>query len=93
MDRVIVIGGGIGGLSAAAILAKKGLDVTVLEAQVYPGGSAGTFHYQGYRFDAGATLAGGFSQGGPMHLLAELAGVPSWPVRETELAMRVHLSG
>ncbi len=31
---------GIGGLSAAAWLAKSGLDVTVLEAHVYPGGCA-----------------------------------------------------
>ena len=32
----------------------------MLEAHVYPGGCAGTFYHQGYRFDAGATLAGGF---------------------------------
>jgi phytoene dehydrogenase-like protein len=58
--RVIVTGAGIDGLSAAASLAIAGLDVVVLEAPIYPGGSAGTFSNQGYRFDAGATLAGGF---------------------------------
>ena len=60
----IVIGAGIGGLTAAALLLRAGHRVTVLEAHVYPGGSAGTFYHKGYRFDAGATLAGGFSPGG-----------------------------
>ncbi len=40
--RVVIIGAGIGGLTAGAVLLKQGWDVTVLEAQVYPGGCAGT---------------------------------------------------
>ena len=43
MHRIIVIGAGIGGLTAAAWLTRAGADVTVLEAHVYPGGCAGTF--------------------------------------------------
>jgi phytoene dehydrogenase-like protein len=50
---VIVIGAGIGGFTIATVLARAGLDVTVLESQVYPGGCAGTYYYQVYRFDAG----------------------------------------
>ena len=91
MNRVVVIGAGIGGLTTAAVLARAGVDVTVLEAQVYPGGCASTYFHQGYRFDAGATLAGGFYHGGPMDRVAQAAGVDAWPTRPADTAMIVHL--
>lgn len=37
-DQVIVIGAGVGGLASAALLAARGLDVTVVEAAMAPGG-------------------------------------------------------
>ena len=90
--HTIVIGAGIGGLTAAALLLHAGHQVTVLEAHVYPGGSAGTFYHKGFRFDAGATLAGGFAPGGPHARLAELLGL-AWPVRPVDPAWVVHLPG
>lgn len=77
--RVLVIGAGIGGLTAAALLLKHGWQVTVLEAGTYPGGCAATFTHKGYRFEAGATVAGGFDPDGPHTRLAELLGL-QWPV-------------
>lgn len=88
--HTVVIGAGVGGLTTAALLSRAGHRVTVLEAHVYPGGCAGTFFHQGYRFDSGATLAGGFSPGGPHAQLAELLGL-TWPVTPVDPAWVTHL--
>lgn len=53
MKKVIVIGSGIAGLSAAACLAKEGFDVTVLEKNATPGGRARKFKVDGFVFDMG----------------------------------------
>jgi len=90
MAKILVIGAGVGGATAAALLAKAGHAVTLLEAHVYPGGSAGTFYHQGYRFDAGATVAGGFHPGGPHDLVGRWLGI-DWPVHPAEPAWQVHL--
>jgi C-3',4' desaturase CrtD len=90
MKRILVIGAGFGGLAAAAELSQRGHAVTVLEAHVYPGGSAGTFYHQGYRFDAGATLAGGFAPGGVMDQLGLHLNI-DWQATLTSQAMLVHL--
>jgi len=86
----VVIGGGVGGLVAAAVLARAGVDVTLLEAQAYLGGCAGTFFRQRYRFDAGATVASGFGPGGPMPALARWLGV-SFDAQLAEQVMSVHI--
>ncbi|MFQ3535871.1 MAG: NAD(P)/FAD-dependent oxidoreductase [Aggregatilineales bacterium] len=88
--RVVVIGGGVGGLTAGALLAREGFAVTVLEAHVYPGGCAGTFYHKGYRFDAGATVAGGFQQGGPHQIAGDLLGI-TWQIERIEPAWVIHL--
>ncbi len=88
--NIVVIGAGVGGATAAALLAKSGHSVTVLEAHVYPGGCAGTFFHKGYRIDAGATLAGGFHPGGPHDIVGKALGI-AWKTRPAEPAWRVHL--
>ncbi|MBW4471884.1 MAG: carotene isomerase [Stenomitos rutilans HA7619-LM2] len=65
----IVIGSGIGGLVTATQLAAKGASVLVLERYLIPGGSAGYFEQQGYRFDVGASMIFGFGQQGTTNLL------------------------
>jgi prolycopene isomerase len=66
---VIVIGSGIGGLVTATQLAAKGAKVLVLERYLIPGGSAGYFEREGYRFDVGASMIFGFGDRGTTNLL------------------------
>ena len=66
---VVVIGSGIGGLVTATQLAAKGAKVLVLERYIIPGGSAGYFEREGYRFDVGASMIFGFGDRGTTNLL------------------------
>jgi all-trans-retinol 13,14-reductase len=55
---VIVIGSGMGGMSAAALLAKMGRRVLVLEQHYVPGGYTHTFRRKGYVWDVGVHAVG-----------------------------------
>ncbi|HEY1970938.1 MAG TPA: NAD(P)/FAD-dependent oxidoreductase [Pseudonocardia sp.] len=55
-DRVIVVGGGIAGLTAGFRLRQAGFDVLVLEAADRPGGRMITVERDGYRIDTGASI-------------------------------------
>merc|ERR1719231_1915537 len=52
-EKVIVIGGGFTGLSAACYLAKKGYKVTILDRHDQIGGRARVFEREGFKFDMG----------------------------------------
>ena len=56
MKTAVVIGAGIGGIAAALRLSKKGYQVTIFEANDYPGGKLSAFSLGEYRFDAGPSL-------------------------------------
>ena len=53
---VVIVGAGLGGLSAACHLAGRGVPVTVLERAAHPGGRAGLLEGDGYRFDTGPAV-------------------------------------
>src|SRR4028118_411255 len=56
MKRVIIIGAGLGGLSAAIRLAALGFSVTILEKNSNVGGKVNFIESCGYKFDTGASL-------------------------------------
>ena len=86
----IVIGAGVAGLTAAAALAHRSVSTLLVERHNVPGGCASFYQRDGYRFDVGATLVGGFGPRGVHRLLnAELGiDVTAEPI---EPSMVVHL--
>ena len=70
---VVVVGAGIGGLTAAALLAKRGLDVCVLERQSQVGGCIGRVEFGGFDFEPGMGIYPGWGPDGVYErLFAEL---------------------
>jgi len=87
----IVVGAGFGGLSAAAVLARRGQDVLLLEGAGELGGCAGKFDRGGYRFAVGATLGMGFEPEGTLHDLYGELGLPLPKLNNLPVIMDVHL--
>ena len=86
----IVIGAGVAGLTAAAALAHRSISTLLVERHNVPGGCASFYQRDGYRFDVGATLVGGFGPRGVHRLLNAELGIDVTP-EPIEPSMVVHL--
>ena len=73
--KVVIIGGGLGGLFCGAILAKEGLQVTVLEKNATIGGGLQTFTRFGEVFDTGMHVVGGMQPGGNIWCICRYLGI------------------
>jgi len=71
----VVIGAGLGGLSAAGYLAKHGYKVIVLEHHAVPGGYAHEFKRRGFRFEVALHALDGAGPGGWLHPMLNDLGV------------------
>lgn len=90
MYDVIVIGSGFGSLTAAALLAKRGLKVGVMEQAKYPGGCASSYKRKGYWFETGATTLVGLDEHMPLRYLLQETGI-KLPLRKLDIPMQVIL--
>ena len=86
----IVIGSGMGGLVTATQLAAKGAKVLVLERYLIPGGSAGYFERNGYRFDVGASMIFGFGQQGTTNLLTRALAAVGMTIETLPDPVQIH---
>jgi len=74
-DKVLIIGSGIGGLSTAIILARQGVEVTVLEKNSRPGGLMRSFTRKGIACEVGVHYLGSLDSGQILHKFFEYLGV------------------
>ena len=91
--QAIVVGAGIGGLTAGALLARRGYDVSLYEQAYVPGGCASTFKRRGFTFDVGATQVAGLEPGGIHHRIFEELEIDLPPVTPCDPACAVFLPG
>ncbi|MCX7805003.1 MAG: FAD-dependent oxidoreductase [Planctomycetota bacterium] len=93
--RAVVVGGGVGGLSAAILLADGGYDTVLVEQHRILGGYQQSFERGGVRFEVGHHYLGGCRPGEPFRRYLQILGIDRelefLPARD-EAAFRVVLS-
>lgn len=86
-----VVGGGIGGVVAAALLSRLGKKVILFERLDYLGGCAGTFEKDGFLYNAGATTLVGLGNGYPVKLLTDILAIDYLPVKHIDPSIVVYV--
>lgn len=86
-----VIGSGLGSLTAAALLAKQGKRVVILEQNYLPGGCTSSYWRKGFIWESGATTVVGLDQNMPLKHLVDTLDIKI-PVRKLDLPMKVYLN-
>jgi all-trans-retinol 13,14-reductase len=74
-EKILIIGGGIGGLVCGAILAKEGYSVCILEKHRVAGGGLHTFKRNGVEWETGMHVISGFQPDGVLKRLFGYIGV------------------
>lgn len=92
MRDVLVVGSGMGALSAAAMVCTYGLKPLIIEQNWIPGGCTTSYPRKGFVFEAGATTLVGTDEHMPLRHLMDHTGIEI-PMRKLNLPMQVHLSG
>ena len=95
---VVVIGSGMGGLTAAALLARKGLKTFLFEKEKQVGGYVVSFQRKGFTFDATGAFVGGCQEGGEFYQILKEIGahenvkfIPIHHIRNIYPGFEVHL--
>jgi C-3',4' desaturase CrtD len=88
----VIIGAGMGGMTAASLLANDGHRVLILEAAHVPGGCSSSYYRKGYTFESGATTLIGFDENQPLKKLEGTLGI-TIRKKPIEPSMQVHMDG
>lgn len=90
MSKIIIVGSGLGSLSAACLLTQDGHQVHILEQNYLPGGCSSSYFRQGFIFESGATTLVGLDKGMPLAYLFDKIGLKIDSCL-LETPMQVHL--
>ena len=86
--KAVIIGAGVGGAACAAMLAKTGYEVTLLESHSFPGGRCASFEREGFRYDFGVHMFSLGERGPHDEVNRRLGGNLSWITREPGARLR-----
>jgi phytoene dehydrogenase-like protein len=87
---VVVVGGGIGGLAVASLVAQAGRKVLLLEETAQLGGACLAVTHDGHRYDLGVSLITGAASGGRVASLCDRVGI-NLPIVPCDPAVQIAL--